>query len=168
MMVEVVSTLFDLMERYETVWDGISGSEDVPLFGFPHAVGLEPVPVKGDRLAAIFRQAAEDLPSVWKSFLSAGSLAAVREAAGGPEPALSDATWVRILFEAAAGWRGRRLPPETLIKSLVPLYLGKVASFIAETRDGTNEEAEARLDALAAAFERDKDLLRELWRAGAR
>ena len=67
-----------------------------------------------------------------------------------------------------AGWRDRRLPPETLIKSLVPLYLGKVASFIAETRDGTDEEAEARLDTLAAAFERNKDMLRELWRAGAR
>jgi len=127
------------------------------------------VPVKVERLAAIFRQATDDLLPVWESFLSPGSISALREgAAARPEVVLHDEVWVRLLFEAPAGWRDRRLPPETLIKSLVPLYLGKVASFIAETRDGTDEEAEARLDTLAAVFERNKDMLRELWRAGAR
>ena len=168
MMIEVVSTLFELMERYEGAWDGVSGSTDVPLFGFSYAVGLDPVPVKVDRLTSIFRQAAADLPPVWEGFLSPGSVAAVREAAAGPEPALRDESWVRIVFEAAAGWRRRLLPAETLIRSLVPLYLGKVATFVAETRDVTDEEAEQRLDALAAVFEREKDVLRELWRAGAR
>ena len=168
MMVEVVSTLFELMERHEKAWDGVSGSEDVPLFGFPYAVGLDPVPVKLDRLVAIFRQAAADLPPVWEGFLSAGSMAAVREAAAGPEAALSDEVWVRILFEAVTGWRRRSLPAETLIKSLVPLYLGKVATFVAETRNATDEEAEHRLETLAAVFEREKDVLRELWRTGVR
>ena len=168
MMVEVVSTLFELMERYETVWEGVSGSEDVPLFGFSHAVGLDPVPVKVERLAAIFRQAAGDLPPVWESFLSPGSIAAIRDAAAAPAPALADEAWARILFEAAAGWRARNLPRETLILSLVPLYLGKVATFVSETRDGTDDEAEERLGALAAVFEREKNVLRDLWRAGAR
>jgi glycosyltransferase involved in cell wall biosynthesis len=169
MMVQVVSTLFELMGRYEKSWDGVTGSEDVPLFGFPYAVGLDPVPVKVDRLLAIFRQAATDLQPVWRSFLSAGSIDAIRDAAeAGPEPALRDESWARILFEAVAGWRRRLLPAETLILSLVPLYLGKVATFVAETRDATDEEAENRLNALAAVFEREKDMLRELWRAGAR
>jgi hypothetical protein len=168
MMVEVVSTLFDLMERHEKAWDGVSGSEDVPLFGFPYAVGLDPVPVKLDRLVAIFRQAAADLPPVWEGFLSAGSMAAVREAAAGPEAALGDEVWVRILFEAVTGWRRRSLPAETLIKSLVPLYLGKVATFVAETRNATDEEAEHRLETLAGVFEREKNVLRELWRTGVR
>jgi len=168
MMVEVVSTLFELMERHEKAWDGVSGSEDVPLFGFPYAVGLDPVPVKLDRLVAIFRQAAADLPPVWEGFLSAGSMAAVREAAAGPEAALSDEVWVRILFEAVTGWRRRSLPAETLIKSLVPLYLGKVATFVAETRNATDEEAEHRLETLAGVFEREKNVLRDLWRTGVR
>jgi len=169
MMVEVVSTLFELMERYEESWIGVAGSEAIPLFGFSHAVGLEPVPVKVERLASIFRQATEDLASLWGSFLSEQSITSLREgAATRPDVTLPDDVWVRVLFEAAAGWRDQRLPPETLIKALVPLYLGKVASFIAETRDGTDEEAETRLDTLAAVFERNKDMLRELWRAGSR
>lgn len=168
MMVEVVSTLFELMERHEKIWEGVTGSEEVPRFGFSYAVGLDPVPVKVDRLSAIFRQAAQDLSSIWEGFLSSGSIAAVREAAAAPEPSFADDVWARILFEAAAGWRARQFPRETLIRSLVPLYLGKVASFVAETRDGTDEQAEERLGALAAVFERDKDVLRDLWRAGAR
>jgi hypothetical protein len=157
------------MVRYDEIWEGVAGSEPVPLFGFRHAVGLDPVPVREDRLAGIFRQGAEDLPPIWEEFLSTPSLAAIREAAAArPDVVLTDEAWTQILFEAAAGWRVRRLPPETLIKSLVPLYLGKVASFVAETREGTDDEAEARLDSLAAVFEERKDTLRQLWRAARR
>jgi hypothetical protein len=169
MMIEVVSTLFELMERYENVWADVSASKPVPLFGFSHAVGLDPVPVKVDRLATIFRQATEDLASLWTSYLSEGSIASLRDgAATRPDVSLPDDLWVRVLFEAAAGWRRRSLPAETLITSLVPLYLGKVASFVAETRDVTDEEAEARLERLAAVFESEKNAFRDLWRAEAR
>lgn len=163
MMVQVVSTLFDLAERYEAAWRGVTGSEEVPLFGFPYAVGLEPVPVRADRLVAVFRQGAADLPPVWEAFLSEASLSAVADAARPAEPRLTDEAWSRIVYEAAAGWKRRALPAETLIRSLVPLYLGKVATFVAETRDASADEAEQRLSLLAETFENQKDLFRALW-----
>ncbi|MBK9966914.1 MAG: glycosyltransferase [Holophagales bacterium] len=165
MMVQVVSTLFTLMERYERAWKGVSGSEPVRVFGFPYAVGLEPVPVKLDRLLAQYRQAAHDLPPIWESFLSKRSLAAIREAAHAPALALGDEAWIRIVAEAAAGFRRRALPPATLIGSLVPLYLGKVATFVAETEAGSAEEAESRLEALALAYEKAKGEIETLWGA---
>jgi hypothetical protein len=70
---------------------------------------------------------------------------------------------VKIVAEAASGFRRRVLPPATLIKSLVPLYLGKVATFVAETEAGSAEEAEARLEELALAYERGKGELEALW-----
>ena len=85
------------------------------------------------------------------------------DAAHAPAVSLGDEAWVRIIAEAAAGFRRRALPPATLIKSLVPLYLGKVATFVAETEAGTAEEAEARLEELALAYERGKDALEALW-----
>lgn len=163
MMVQVVSTLFSLMERHEKAWRGVSGSEAVKVFGFPYAVGLEPVPVKLDRLLAQYRQAAQDLPPIWEAFLSPVSLAAIREAAHAPAVALGNEAWVRIVAEAAVGFRRRALPSATLIRSLVPLYLGKVATFVAETEAGSAEEAEARLEELALAFERGKGGLEALW-----
>lgn len=165
MMVQVVSTLFTLMERHESSWKGIRGSQPIPVFGFPYAVGLEPVPVKLDRLLSQYRQAAHDLPPIWESFLSKASLAAIREAAHAPALALGDDAWIRIVAEAAAGFRRRALPPATLIRSLVPLYLGKVATFVAETEAGSAEEAEARLEELALAYERAKGEIETLWGA---
>jgi len=163
MMVQVVSTLFALMERYEPAWRGVAGSENVPVFGFPYTVGLEPVPVKLDRLLSQYRQAAHDLPPIWEAFLTPASLAAIRDAAHAPAVSLGDDAWVRIVAEAASGFRRRALPPATLIKSLVPLYLGKVATFVAETEAGSAEEAEARLEELALAYERGKGELETLW-----
>lgn len=163
MMIQVVSTLFELAERYEPVWRDVRGSVDVPLFGLPYAVGLEPVPVRVDRLVTVFRQAASDLPPVWEAFLSDSSLKAIADAAHPAEPRLADEAWARIIYEAAAGWKTRALPAETLIRSLVPLYLGKVATFVAETRDASGDEAEERLSRLAEAFENGKDLLGALW-----
>ena len=165
MMVQVVSTLFQLMERHEEAWRDVGGSTPVPVFGFPYTVGLEPVPVRLDRLVEQFRQAVSDLPPIWESFLSPESLQAVRLAARAPTVNLGDEAWVRIIAEAAAGFRRRTLPAGVLIGSLVPLYLGKVATFVAETEAGSAEDAEARLEELALGFERGKGELVTLWGA---
>jgi glycosyltransferase involved in cell wall biosynthesis len=163
MLVQVVSTLFDLMGRYADVWKGIKGSQDVRVFGLPYAVGLEPVPVKIDRLVSLFRQGAADLPSVWKSFLPEDVLRGIQEAAAFVPPSLSDELFVRIVYAAAAGYARRSLPRDTLIRSLVPLYLGKVATFVEETRDAEAAEAEARLETLARVYESEKTSLVSAW-----
>ncbi len=168
MMIQVVSTLFEIMARREDAWWDVTGAAAVPLFGFPHAVGLDAVPVKLDGLLRIFHQAAEDLPPVWESFLSADSIEAIHTAAAASPVNLTDESWVRIVYETAAAFRHRRLAPEVLIRSLVPLYLGKVATFVSGTREMTDDEAEARWHALAATYEREKGLLRALWAPGRR
>src|SRR4029450_631200 len=71
MLVQVVSSVFDLMHTYRARWAGAPGAEQVPLFGFPHGVGLEPVHVNVERMLAIFRQGALDLAEVWESALAA-------------------------------------------------------------------------------------------------
>jgi hypothetical protein len=164
MMTQVVSTLFGLMERYVDRWWHVSGSEPTRVFGFPYTVGLEPVPIRLERLMSLFRQAVAELTPVWESFLSQDALAAIHAAAAGTgPPRLGDDAWVDIMFDAAAGWRHQRLGREDMIRAIVPLYLGKVASFVAETRDGSAEDAEERLERLAEAFETGKDRLRSKW-----
>lgn len=164
MMVQVVSTLFELMERYANVWPEVAGSEKVRTFGFRYTVGLEPIPVKLDRLVSIFKQASHDLAPIWETFLSEESRKAIALAARSPVPALPDDVWANILFETANGWRAGSMPADSLIASLVPLYLGKVATLVEETRDGTAEEAEARLESLSETFEKQKPRLVELWK----
>jgi len=75
----------------------------------------------------------------------------------------ADYAGLDLVAEAAAGGRRRALPAATLIKSLVPLYLGKVATLVAETEAGSAEEAEARLEELALAWEKAKGEIETLW-----
>ena len=60
-----------------------------------------------------------------------------------------------------------RLPIERLIPSLVPLYFGRVAGFVIETRDLTTDQAETIVERQARAFELAKPGFVERWRASA-
>jgi hypothetical protein len=50
-----------------------------------------------------------------------------------------------------------------LLKSLTPLYLGRTASFVLETRDSSAVEVEDRIEELCLAFEKRKSFLIENW-----
>src|SRR5262245_9935190 len=56
MMMQVVGSVFNLMETYQAYWAGVEKSEAVPLFGFEFEVGVDPIPVNTERMVAHFRQ----------------------------------------------------------------------------------------------------------------
>jgi hypothetical protein len=166
MLVQVVSAVFDLMETYEERWKQVEGAEDVPLFGFPHGVGLEPVNVNLGRMVGIFRQGVRDLGEVWARALEESTLA---ELAGLADPReeifrFPDPLWVRVVYDFALAYRRRALNREQLLRSLVPLYLGRTASFVSGNMDSGAAEVEKAIRTLADEFVRQKDYLRERWK----
>ena len=165
MLVQVVSAVFELMETYRDRWHEVEGAEDVPLFGFPHGVGLEPVQVNVARMVGIFRQGVRDLGEVWARTLDEDTLAGVRAlAVESDEPFhFPDALWVRVVFDFALAYRSRSLNREQLIRSLVPLYLGRTASFVIQNEESDADEVEAAIRNLADEFVREKAYLRERW-----
>ena len=167
MLVQVVSAVFDLMETYQDTWMTVSGAEPVPLFGFPHGVGLEPVSVNVARMLGIFAQGVHDLDEVWSRALAPPTLREVAALAGAGEQEFRfpDPLWVRVVHDFAIAYRRRALPREQLLRSLVPLYLGRTASFVLATAQSGAEEVEAAIQALAGEFVRQKADLRERWMA---
>ena len=165
MMVQVVSSVFDLMETYEARWKVVEGAEDVPLFGFPHEVGLEPVKVNVARMIRIFRQGVRDLAEVWARALDETTLAEVTALGDDDQDAFRfpDRLWVRVVFDFALAYRRRALNPEQLLRSLVPLYLGRTASVVVQNMDSGAEEVEASIRDLADTFVKEKGYLRERW-----
>ncbi len=165
MLVQVVSAVFDLMETNEDRWKEVEGAEDVPLFGFPHGVGLEPVKVNVERMIGIFRQGVRDLGEVWARALDETTLAEVTAlgADAGDGFRFPDSLWVRVVFDYALAYRQRALNREQLLRSLVPLYLGRIASFVTQNMDSGAEEVEASIRTLADEFVREKGYLRERW-----
>ncbi len=165
MLVQVVSAVFDLMETYEDRWKEVEGAEDVPLFGFPHDVGLEPVKVNVGRMVRIFRQGVRDLAEVWARALDEATLAEVTALGDDDREAFCfpDSLWVRVVFDYALAYRQRALNREQLLRSLVPLYLGRTASVVVRNMDSGAEEVEASIRALADTFVGEKGYLRERW-----
>jgi hypothetical protein len=163
MLVQVVSAVFDLMDTYRDRWIAVTGAEDVPLFGFPHGVGLEPVAVNVARMRGIFEQGAQDLGEVWGRALEASTLGDVRAAAAraAQEMRFPDELWVRVVHDFAIAYHRRSLPRETLLRSLVPLYLGRTAAFVRANEASGSDEVEAAVRALADEFVRQKPSLRE-------
>jgi hypothetical protein len=53
---------------------------------------------------------------------------------------------------------------EHLLKSLTPLYLGRTASLVLETREGTSEDVERVIETLCETFESMKPYLTQRWR----
>jgi hypothetical protein len=164
MLVQVVSSVFDLMGTYEQAWKGVSDAQDVPLFGFPHGVGLEPVNVNVERMLSIFRQGARDLREVWEKALAPETLAEVVALAPRERAfVFPDPTWVRVVYDFSRAYERKTLPAEQLLASLVPLYLGRTASFVLQTAGSDAEEVEAAIRSLAEEFVRAKHYLLRRW-----
>jgi hypothetical protein len=72
-------------------------------------------------------------------------------------------TWVQILYETAATFHSWTHNRTQLVNLVTPLYLGRVASFINQTKDMSSSEAEQVVEEQAQVFEDYKDYLIQVW-----
>lgn len=162
---QVVGSVFTLMETYAPVWEKTNGSEPVRMFGFPFEVGVEPISVNVERMIKAYCQGVADLREIYEAFLSPETRLALE--AGTRQPLndfhIPDGLWVRLIYEFAAAWRHRALDREHMLQSLVPLYLGRTASFVLEVRESNAAEVEERIERLCNVFEAEKPYLAEHW-----
>ena len=168
MLQQVVSSVFALMREYDRVWKPRRGSESVDLFGFHYGVGLDPVNVNTERMLHSFRSACEQLSEIWSLAMHRDTLAQVQGLGaqiGGGTPAIrvEDELWVRIIADFAVSHRDMPLERGSLLKSLIPLYLARVASFVEEMREMTSDQVEERIEHLCLCFERMKPYLLARW-----
>jgi glucosylglycerate synthase len=167
MLVQVLGTLFALMDTYATRWRGVMGSTETPLMGFRFAVGVEPIAVDVSRMIARFRSGALNLADIWAEALEPDNLEAIRSLAmhDGAGFCLDDRLWTRVVYDLAAAYHHRPLGREQLLKASLPLYLGRVASFILEISALDADAVETRLERLCLEFEAAKPYLAARWQS---
>lgn len=167
MLHQVVGSVFTLMSEYEPVWKETKDTEPATLFGFRFDVGLDPIEVNLDRMLRTFRQGAEDLSEIWAMALRPDTLAAIIALAelpvAGKDFHFGDDLWVRTLYEFAAAHRNKPLERGHMLRSLTPLYLARVASFVIETGPLTADAVEQRIEKLCQRFEHHRPYLLEVW-----
>jgi hypothetical protein len=190
---QVVGTILRLAVRNADRWMTIQGSHDVPAYGFERLADPPPLEVNSIRLLTEFHNGALAMSAAWAEMLApatlatvmelateAGSLAEAAERAGEADsgPALStermadalaafhfpDDVWVRVVSDLIIA--AARAPDdiERNVAALVPIYFGRVGSFVIENRKVTTAEAEERVERQAREFELLKPYLVQRWR----
>jgi hypothetical protein len=162
---QVVYTLFTLMEQTEQVWKKISGTEEVPVFGEVSADQPEPIEVSLHKLVNGFKFGLRHFGSLWKEIFCPDCFDAIKIAAAMDEDRfrLPTDTWARALYELAATFHHWPANQRTLVDLMTPLYYGRVASFVNETRNMDSFQAEQVVEDQATFFVDAKDYLVNVW-----
>jgi glycosyltransferase involved in cell wall biosynthesis len=74
-----------------------------------------------------------------------------------------DDLWARTVYDLVVTARNPGHPLERLVAALVPIYFGRVGSFVIENRHITTDQAEERVERQAREFERLKPYLVGRW-----
>jgi hypothetical protein len=166
MLAETVGAVFTLMDRHQDLWLEVRGSESLPAVGTPQAPLVEPRTLEVEAMLDAFRLGVRDLGGIWDLILSPDTLGEllVLENATGPGLRFRDDLWPRIVYDFALGHHYSVVHRDHLLRSLVPIYLGRTAAYVEATRTATAEATEQMLEDTALAFERQKPYLVEHWR----
>jgi len=153
---DITATLFESVARIPPDCVARDGSEDVPVLGAAPGSLAHEVRVDAAAEDAAFRSARALLEPLWSQALSPDTLSRVLAAADDPAGRLEDPLWARTVYEFLHARRRGAMPQGQLARALLPLYQGRVASFLGSLRGGDAAHASELVEALAVEFERQK------------
>jgi glucosylglycerate synthase len=165
-LAQVLGTLFHEMELDAARWQRVRGSCPVATFGDEHLPGDSAPPPAPAPLVAAFGLGWRDLRSLWSAVLPPNTMLALQRIPRDPPQAfrMPDAIWARVVYEFAVGWRVKVMDRLQLLRSLTPIYMGWLASFVNEVCDLDRVRTEERIEQLCAVFEAEKPYLISRWR----
>jgi len=165
MVAQTLGGVLTVMDRHDDLWREVRGSEPLPAVGEALLPSTEPRLVDVDRMLSAFALGLRDLTPVWEHVLAPDTLGDVLslETADAASFRFPDDLWARVVYDFALGHHYTVIHREHLLRSLVPLYLGRTAAYVLTTGDRGAAASEAAADAVARAFERQKPYLVERW-----
>jgi len=166
MVAQTLGAVFAMMDEYEDLWLEVPTGPPVPADGPPMVPSNEPVQIDVERMVSAFARGLRDLGTIWEHVLAPDTLGDVLslEAGGVQRFRFPDELWARVVYDFALGHHWSVVYRDHLLRSLVPLYLGRTAAFVLATRRGDAAAVERALDGVATAFEREKTYLVDRWR----
>jgi glucosylglycerate synthase len=164
---QTVGSLFWYLETYQSQWLDRTGSQPVPTFGPDHELTTDGKPSSQEKIFELFQSGVADLDPILASILTSETHGQIKKLATlDPGSFRFDSeVWVRTLYEFAASYHRTVMNRDHLVQALVPLYRGRLYSFLLEHADSATDEIEADSEALCLEFERQKPYLVERWKA---
>jgi hypothetical protein len=160
------SSLFEEADKNASIWQRLRASQATPVFGAQRATASEGEPVDVRPLIESFNLGLRNLQEVWSLVLPPVTLLELKKLSRLPVEIfrLPDPVWAKIVYDFALAYRLRTISRTHLLGALTPLYLAWVASYAAEVRNAGEDDAESRIEVLAAAFEAAKPYFVSRWR----
>lgn len=147
---------------------GLAGVQaGAPVAHSPDAVRLASGPTEApdwalDEFAQVFRDAARDLAPLWREAIAVPLVDMLCQAAAASPLRIDDEAWASVLVEITRT-AARHARPDDVAAAFVPIYLGRVASFLDEARPLNAWQVQDRLDTLAALVASQRNRLVEAW-----
>ncbi len=155
MFLQVVSTLFNLMEEYEKVWMKVDSMETAPIYGEMPKVELEEIKVDLENLKNKASKGAYD-GRIETEFLSSSIVEYVIK-----NGELDMERWIETVFSFALAYK--KAKSDSIVEAMIPYYFARIANFVENTKKLSTEEAEKVVEEQVQAFFDSKNLLIKMW-----
>ena len=193
---QVVGTILRMASTNPESWLSVRGSHSVPAYGFERIAEPPPLHVNAVRLLSEFHLGALTLEPTWREMFAPATADSVVELAqeagriaeagtgrlGLDAPGATATTdemadaltefhfpddiWARGIYDLVVAARESPGDVDRWVAALVPVYFGRVGSFIVENRRMSTDQDEERVERQAREFELLKPYLLERWPAG--
>jgi len=164
---QTVGNLFWCMERYQEHWLDRVGSQPVPTFGPEHEILNDGAPSNPEKIFELFRTGVAELEPVLASILTQETHRQLNGIASedAEKFRFGCELLVRALYEFAASYHHAVINRDHIVQALVPLYRGRLYSYLLQHAHSSVEEMQADSELLCLEFERQKPYLIEKWNA---
>jgi glucosylglycerate synthase len=164
-MRQTVGVLFSALDGTFPMWSGKTASQPVPTNGPEFELSVDPLRINRKQLKEMFSAGVIELESVLKSILTSGTLSELQQLAkaGEDEFRFHAELWVKSVYEFAASYHKAVMSRDHIVQALVPLYRGRMFTFLVENRTASAAEVGNNIESLCLEFERLKPYLLELW-----
>ena len=140
---QVVGTLFSLMSTYEEEWKAAKGVKSTAFYGEPMEQEPPPVQVTLPAMIAKLKEGLAELEGLWGRILTPENLTEVKRIAALPEADYSfpAGLWAKVVYDFAVAYNKRgtcrnlETSPNEVIAAMTPLYYGRTAGLVVESRD---------------------------------
>jgi hypothetical protein len=164
-MRQTVGVLFSSLDGTFSIWSAKTASQPVPTNGPEFELSVDPLRINRKQLKEMFSAGVVELESVLRSILSSATLSELQQLARADEDnfRFHPELWVKTVYEFAASYHKAVMSRDHIVQALVPLYRGRMFTFLVENRTASAAEVGNNIESLCLEFERLKPYLLELW-----
>jgi glucosylglycerate synthase len=163
---QTLGTLFWCLESFESAWIERTEVAPVPTIGPDHDLSEPSTRVNRKRLYELFRSGVAELEPILQTILAPETHAEIQRIATIEEKQFrfENQLWAKTLYDFTASYHHAVLNRDHLIQAFVPLYRGRICSFLLQHQDSSQEEIEADVQDLCGRLDKLKPYLVERWK----